>query len=311
MQHSLRLLVVMATDMGKSMLFMLPASVSPGSVTIIKAPLNLLQDDLRDRCDQLSMPIAKWYGRRLPYWARIVFTTPEGAATKSFGRFLDEKRMLRQLDLVVIDECHILLESSETWRLDVLRLSEMTAFLEVAGLDRKELDIVRDKSMTQPNIAYQVLEYTRGELDTTFVNLLAAKRVKYGLQAQILVYCPSVEETKRLGRLPQYTAYYRQVASDEEKARMVRAFIAGAEKLCTATTILGLGIHAKVAWQGGRDWPVRPSYCGHAEDKRRRGGRRWAIVWSNEQRTIWMKLCVGVLSSAGIWTAVKVDSTVS
>ncbi|KAH7074952.1 hypothetical protein BKA63DRAFT_415067 [Paraphoma chrysanthemicola] len=34
------------------------------------------------------------------------------------------------------------------------------------------------------------------------------------------------------------------MATDEEKSRMIRAFTAGAEKLCTATTILSLGIHA-------------------------------------------------------------------
>jgi len=263
MQHSLRLLVVMATGMGKSMLFMLPASVSPGGVTVVIAPLTLLLDDLLDRCQRLAIPSARWDGRRPPYWARIVFTTPEGAATKSFTRFLDEKRMLRQLDRIVIDECHTLLASTATWRPDVLRLAEMPgkgvqlvyltatlppvlqpAFLRLAGLDAKELDILRDKSTTRPNLSYQVLEYTRGELDTTLSALVAAKQAQYGPEAQILVYCPTVAETKRLGTLLQCTAYSRDMASDTEKARLVRAFTAGVEKLCTATTILGLGIDA-------------------------------------------------------------------
>jgi hypothetical protein len=60
------------------------------------------------------------------------------------------------------------------------------AFLDVAGLDTRELDVIRDESTTRPNIAYQVQEYTRGELDVALVNLVAAKRVKYGLEA--LVY---------------------------------------------------------------------------------------------------------------------------
>ena len=34
--------------------------------------------------------------------------------------------MLEQLDRIVIDECHVLLESSATWRPDVLKLTEMT-----------------------------------------------------------------------------------------------------------------------------------------------------------------------------------------
>ncbi|KAF1933797.1 uncharacterized protein M421DRAFT_396097 [Didymella exigua CBS 183.55] len=113
MQRRLRVLVVMATSTGKSMLFMLPASVSPGGVSVVVALLNALRDDLQDRCDQLSIPCAKWDGRRPPYWARIVLVTPESAVTKAFGRFLDEKRMLHQLDCIVIDECHVLLESTQ------------------------------------------------------------------------------------------------------------------------------------------------------------------------------------------------------
>jgi siroheme synthase (precorrin-2 oxidase/ferrochelatase) len=67
MQHSLRLLVVMATGIGKSMLFMLPALVSSGGVTIVISPLKLLQDDMLNRCDQLGIPSARWDGRRPLY----------------------------------------------------------------------------------------------------------------------------------------------------------------------------------------------------------------------------------------------------
>jgi superfamily II DNA helicase RecQ len=98
MQHSLRLLVVMGTGRGKSMLFMLLALVSSGGVMIVIMLLTLLQDDVLNRCNWLGIPSAKWDGCWLLYWARIVFTTLEGAATKLFGRFLNEKRMLRQLD---------------------------------------------------------------------------------------------------------------------------------------------------------------------------------------------------------------------
>jgi superfamily II DNA helicase RecQ len=66
-QHSLRLLVVIGTGIGKSILFMLPASVSSSGVTIVIAPLSLLQDDMLDRCDRLGIPSAKWEGRRPLY----------------------------------------------------------------------------------------------------------------------------------------------------------------------------------------------------------------------------------------------------
>jgi superfamily II DNA helicase RecQ len=110
----------MATRLGKSMVFMLPASISLGGVTIVITPLIALQDNLQDRCDKLGIPCAKWDGRRPPYWAHIMLVTPESAVTKAFGRFL------HQLDRIVIDKCHMLLESTERWRPDILKLTEMT-----------------------------------------------------------------------------------------------------------------------------------------------------------------------------------------
>lgn len=263
MERRLHVLVVMGTGTGKSMLFMLPAAVSPGGVTVVVAPLNALQDNLQDRCDQLGLPCAKWDGRRPPYQARIVLVTPESAVTKAFGRFLDEKRMLCQLDRIVLDECHVLLESTEKWRPDVLKMTEMTgkgtqvlyltatlpptlqpAFFQKAGLDARTVTVCRDERTTRTNIAYKVLEYPRDALDGALEELVAAKRRQYGPEAQILIYCPTVKETKRLARLLQCSAYYREMATDDEKARMVRNFTMGVEKLCTATNMLGLGLDA-------------------------------------------------------------------
>jgi superfamily II DNA helicase RecQ len=52
-------LAVIGTGTGKSMLFMLPASLTPGSVTIVITLLNALRDSLQDRCDKLGIPCAK------------------------------------------------------------------------------------------------------------------------------------------------------------------------------------------------------------------------------------------------------------
>jgi superfamily II DNA or RNA helicase len=38
--------------------------------------------------------------------------TPESAVTKAFSRFIDEKRTMRRLDQIVVDECHVVLDSS-------------------------------------------------------------------------------------------------------------------------------------------------------------------------------------------------------
>ena len=316
MQRRLRVLAVMATGTGKSMMFMLPASLSLGGITVVIAPLNALRDSLQDRCDTLGIPCAKWDGRRPPYWASIVLVTPEGAVTKAFSGFIDEKRMLQQLDRIVIDECHVLLESSATWRPDVLKLIEMTekstqvvyltatlpptlqpAFLHTAGLDLKTLTICRDERTTRTNIAYQVLDYVRGTLDSALTNLVAAKRRQYGAEAQIVVFCTSVEETKRLAKLLQCSAYYREMAVDDEKARMVRNFTSGLENLCTATSMLSLGLDA-----AGVRVVIHVSMCRlllHYVQESGRAGRTGASSESTVLRAYWQTRSGHVEKSLG------------
>jgi superfamily II DNA helicase RecQ len=45
-----------------------------------------------------------------------VLVTPESAVTKAFSRFINQKKMMRQLDRIVIDEYHVVLESTDKWR---------------------------------------------------------------------------------------------------------------------------------------------------------------------------------------------------
>ena len=51
----MRVLIIIATAAEKSMLFMLLATISSSSVTIVIAPLNLLQDNLIERCIEIGI----------------------------------------------------------------------------------------------------------------------------------------------------------------------------------------------------------------------------------------------------------------
>jgi superfamily II DNA helicase RecQ len=68
--------------------------------------------------------------------------------------------------------------------------------------------------------------------------------MQYRTDAQIIIYCPTKQETKQLAVLLECTAYYQTVATDEEKTRIVQRFTSGMEKMCTATNMLGLGLDA-------------------------------------------------------------------
>lgn len=54
MQHKSPIVAIIGTGARKSILFMLPASVSSG-VSIVIVPLVLLREDMKARCDRLGI----------------------------------------------------------------------------------------------------------------------------------------------------------------------------------------------------------------------------------------------------------------
>ncbi|KAH5708161.1 hypothetical protein HBI18_241080 [Parastagonospora nodorum] len=71
LQHKSPVVVVMGTGAGKSILFMLPASVSTG-LTIVVVPLVALRFDMKERCDKLRIASAEWNSRRSDESAQII-----------------------------------------------------------------------------------------------------------------------------------------------------------------------------------------------------------------------------------------------
>jgi superfamily II DNA helicase RecQ len=105
---------VMLTGAGKSMLFMLPVWAEQGGTTVVVVPLIALRGDMKRRCQKLGISCAAWDSRHPPDAAAIVLVTPESAVTDGFATFMNRLRATRQLDRIVIDECHVVLN----WRYD-------------------------------------------------------------------------------------------------------------------------------------------------------------------------------------------------
>jgi superfamily II DNA helicase RecQ len=80
--------------------------------TIIIIPLISLRTDLVRRYHELSISYRVWNARQPADRAKIIFITPEGAITSAFANFLNRLRTARQLDQIILDECHLILDSS-------------------------------------------------------------------------------------------------------------------------------------------------------------------------------------------------------
>jgi superfamily II DNA helicase RecQ len=290
-ERELRVLVVMRTGGGKSLMFMLPAAGSQDGVTVVVVPLNALRADLTQRCERAGIPCAEWEGgRRPPYRARIVFVTPEAAVKEAFGRFMNEKVASGQLERVVIDECHVVLEEKEDdpFRPEMLKLYEMTekqtqvvfltatlppheetSFCRVMGLTRPDLITFRDVT-TRPNVRYRVVEYEREEMEGEVQRLVTAKKQQYPLPGQIIVYCRMITQATALAQALECSVFHRRVGDAAEKSRLLHRFTSGGEHVMTATNAFGLGIDAP-SIRAVIHVGIRPSMKQYAQESGRAG----------------------------------------
>ena len=79
-----KIVVVMPTGAGKSILFMLPASVGVGGVTVVVVPFVTLRHDMKGRSEKAGVPVGEWDGKRSMDGKSIVFVTPEAAIREGF-----------------------------------------------------------------------------------------------------------------------------------------------------------------------------------------------------------------------------------
>ncbi|KAK5108236.1 hypothetical protein LTR85_005380 [Meristemomyces frigidus] len=255
-------LIIMRTGGGKSLMFMLPSAASTDGVTIVIVPIIALRQDLWERGMEKGIPCAEWDGERPPYYARMVFVTPESAVSVAFGRFIDEKKAAHQLERIVVDECHMILESTPKWRPKMRELRQIAtkgvqvvyltatlppsnepAFFEAIGVPPQEISIIRE-STVRPNIAYSVVPYTREDEDEEVRRLVKEKLAQYPEPGQIIVYCRRIEQARRLAIVLQCNVYHRTVGDKATKAGILRRLTGQSERVFTATNALGLGIDA-------------------------------------------------------------------
>ena len=304
---------IMATGEGKSMLFMLPAYCVYGGTTIVIIPLCSLQEDLERRCRELRIECVQWDSRRPHETASIVLVTPESAVTKTFNTYVNRLRSTYQLDRVVMDECHVVLDSGPDFRPKLRALGEemvqwgtqmifLTATL--PPKDEKEFfkavhipeDCVPFRGQTtRRNIRYQVQE-VEGDTIEVICRLVKEKLEKYAAPSKIIVYCGSVERTIKIGEALGCPIYHRSVDDRAGKARRMKELMEGKHRVICATNALGLGVdlpdirvvihagqpqklkdYAQESGRAGRDRESSEAIivCGHIEQPKGRT-KSWA-----------------------------------
>jgi superfamily II DNA helicase RecQ len=263
MQQKSPIVAVMGTGSGKSLAFMLPALTSTG-VTVLVVPLVALKSNLQDCCVRAGISCVKWDSKHPYEWAQIVLMVPKVAVGAPFQSFLNRQRGMGRLDQVVVDECHVVLKSTQGWRAQVLKLRTLvqaetqlvyltatlkpkkeSEFIQLMALPPKEESHWFRARTTQPNIAYSVHRFNQADKDKANVlaRLVHKAKEQYPLPGQIVVYYNSVQKTKRYAAMLGAVCFHRKSGTTEEKLALLRQLTNRRQHVFVATSALGLGIN--------------------------------------------------------------------
>jgi superfamily II DNA helicase RecQ len=241
---------VMATGGGKSMLFMLPAWAEQDGLTVVVVPLVALREDMQRRCNDLNIKCAAWDWRRPPEDATIVLVTPESAVTTSFEAFLGRAQVTKRLDRIVIDECHVVLETR--FRPALQKLDEMTGagvpmLLLTATLPptmqgrlweamgwQSDPKLFR-QSTVRRNLRYSVVECNGRAKEDVVAALVESEAGK------VVVYMNSRDAVERMAEKLD-ARHFHALLAPEAKSQLLADLQSAEARVVVATGALGVGV---------------------------------------------------------------------
>lgn len=316
-------LQIAGTGEGKSLSFFLPAYAAPEGVTVVVAPLVSLQGDLVRRADAYRIESAIYtYGAPTP--ARLVFVSPESVATDAFLDFVRQLAEAHQLDRVVIDEAHLVLDATPSFRPSLLTLGrtvarlgvqfllltatlpprDMAVFAERVGIDLARTAVFRG-STVRPQLEYIVrrVRTAEEEMDQAVAYVGALMASLSDPQAPlVIIFATSVARTVEIANRLACPAYHAKVGTPPEKAAILQGWINTGGPIA-ATNALGLGldvpnvrfvIHAG-APRDLRDYAQESGRCG-------RDGVRGACVLFSTQNKAAYDAPPGPRPGPALWT---------
>ena len=303
---------VMPTGGGKSLLFMLAAFLGQrhSGTTIVVVPLVPLREDLKQRCEAKGLHCVEWNSRLPADGAAIVLVTPESAVGDTFLTFLNRLRAMRQLDRIVIDECHVILNKQYSFRKQLQQLPQLaiaetqfvllTATLpphqegelwERMSWPAESVRMFRDVTVRK-NIRYSVVytdqinqtgtarrsqQQQQGKEGSVLLWLQERQRQLSQTGGKMVVYAKSVSRVQKLAEALGCPAYFSE---QDGKAQILQELVAGQHQVVAATSALGMGIDIadiRVVAHIGKPWSML-DYAQESGRAGRDGKRSQAVI---------------------------------
>ncbi|EED17273.1 hypothetical protein TSTA_023270 [Talaromyces stipitatus ATCC 10500] len=104
---------------------MMGKQIGRGGTMIVVIPLVVLREDIQQCCQRLGISCVEWNSRRPVDGASIVLVTPESTVTETFQTFINRKQWTKELDWIVIDECHMILQEGYQFQKEMAQLGKL------------------------------------------------------------------------------------------------------------------------------------------------------------------------------------------
>ena len=218
-------------------------------------PLKSLLIDQLARAKRLNISATIYDSRNPPDSVRLVFTTPETSLLESFQSFLLRLQTFRQLDRIIIDECHVILNNKSTFRRRLSQLGDLVRFqsqiiLLTATLPPRyqselfnrlyikesEVKIYRSPS-NRPNIRYSV---RLNQSIDQILDLIQQKSNQY-INDRLIVYTRTRDLANNLQKRLKWPVYY---SDSTRRDQVLRNFLdtTNNNSRIIATSSLGYGL---------------------------------------------------------------------
>jgi superfamily II DNA helicase RecQ len=165
----------------------------------------------------------------------------------------------------VLDECHMLLDSTAEFQPKIRQLGELVErevqivyltatlpphaepeFMNIMRIKGDDIHMFQSPT-SRPNIAYSVVKYEEDEFgrgDIAVVcRLVEQKLEEYAAPTKIIIYSSSIVTTQEVSSALDCHAYYRDVGDAAVKNEIRKAWESADRRVVVATNAFGLGIN--------------------------------------------------------------------
>ena len=125
MQEKSLVIVMMSIERRKSLLFMLSTTCQLEESSIVIVSLIALRQNLKRRCEKMSIRCVEWNSQKSFDAASIVLMTSKFAIRDEFRTFINRLRTTQRLNRIVIDECHVMLNDQWNFRKKMQQLRDL------------------------------------------------------------------------------------------------------------------------------------------------------------------------------------------